>query len=223
MASANPVYAAVVEAGKAGRTTYLDIGCCMGTDVRKLAYDGYPASQILGCDLRREYIDAGYKLYRDADSCPIHFFTSDIFTVPLSFSPPRSEGVNISEVTELAQLQGAVTHIYTGALFHLFDEQTQYAIALRIAALLRREPGAGVFGRHSGLEEAGMIDDHLGRTRYGHSVDSWPLLWKTVFTEAECIEFAETRIVTDVKQEENPYNISRGRGENMLVWSVRIV
>ncbi|KAL6299382.1 hypothetical protein BKA93DRAFT_595333 [Sparassis latifolia] len=203
-----------------GNTIFLDIGCCMGTDVRKLVF-GYPAAHILGCDLRQEFIDGGYKLYQDAATCPIHFFTSDIFSVPVSFDARSPGSADISTVTELVQLQGTVTHIYTGALFHLFDETTQYAIALRVAALLKREPGAIVFGRHSGLEHEGMIDDHLGRTRYGHSTTSWPLLWKKVFAEAA--EFAETRLVTEVKREEHPYSLSRQRGQHMLIWSVRIL
>ncbi|GBE84355.1 predicted protein [Sparassis crispa] len=223
MASANPVYSAVLNAGRSGNTIFLDIGCCMGTDVRKLAFDGYPAPQILGCDLRQEYIDDGYKLYQDAATCPIHFFTSDIFSVPVSFDARTPGSADISTVTELVQLQGTVMHIYTGALFHLFDETTQYAIALRVAALLKHEPGAIVFGRHSGLEHEGMIDDHLGRTRYGHSTTSWPLLWKKVFAEAEGAEFAETRVVTEVKREEHPYSLSRQRGQHMLIWSVRIL
>lgn len=140
----------------------------VGSDVRKLVYDGYPAERVLACDLRREYIDLGYKLYQDLDTCPIHFFTSDIFAldpIPPSESSPAKVSVPVPtpEVTDLSQLRGALTHIYVGALFHLFDETTQYALALRLAVLLRKTRGAVVFGRHSGLDEAGMIDDHLGR------------------------------------------------------------
>lgn len=137
----------------------------VGSDVRKLVYDGYPAERVLACDLRREYIDLGHALYRDAETCSIRFFTSDIFayTPPTESPAAHPAELQLSEVLDLAQLQGALTYIYTGALFHLFDESTQYAIALRLAWLLRRAPGAVIFGRHAGLVEAGMIDDHLGR------------------------------------------------------------
>ena len=66
-------------------------------------------------------------------------------------------------VTDLTQLRGKLTHIYAGALFHLFDEAVQRALAFRLALLLKRDTGAVIFGRHQGLEEAGMIDDHLAR------------------------------------------------------------
>lgn len=134
----------------------------MGTDVRKLVYDGYPASSVLGCDVRHDYIDLGYKLYRDEDISQIRFFTSDIFDVLPSFTTATEAGHD-TKITSLSQMLGSLTHIYIGAVFHLFDESTQYAIALRLAALLKRVPGAVIFGRHQGLAQEGMIDDPLGR------------------------------------------------------------
>jgi hypothetical protein len=137
----------------------------VGTDVRKLVSDGYPATNVMGCDLRQEFLDYGYKLYRDKDKSQIHFFPSDIFETP--YPAAKSEApipsLDIATVTDLSQLVGVVAHFYTGALFHLFDESTQYALALRVATLLNRSTGSVIFGRHQGLVEAGMIDDHLGR------------------------------------------------------------
>lgn len=131
----------------------------VGSDVRKLVKDGYPASHVIGCDLRQEFIDYGYKLYDDRERCQIRFFPDDIFGIPY---PPTSLTA-VSESTGLASLAGQLDHIYTGALFHLFDEATQYALALRLTTLLKREPGAVVFGRHQGLEKEGLIDDHMSR------------------------------------------------------------
>ena len=134
----------------------------MGTDVRKLVYDGYPASNVVGCDLRQEFIEFGYKLYRDRGTCPIHFFASNIFDVPypIPVDETPAADIAISAVKTLSQLNNSVTHLYTGALFHLFDEPTQYTLALRVATLLKRAPGAIIFGRHQGLAESGSIDDY---------------------------------------------------------------
>ena len=141
----------------------------MGSDVRKIVSDGYPAKNVIGVDLRQEFLDLGYRLYDSAWG--INFFTSDIFEVPYP-TPKGTPAANIplSDVKSLSELRGRITHFYTGALFHLFDEPTQHALALRVAALLKREPGAIVFGRHQGLAEAGYIDDHLGR--YAHTVQT---------------------------------------------------
>lgn len=134
----------------------------VGTDVRNLVQDGYPASQVLGTDLRREYIDTGLNdLYRDADTCPIHFFSSDIFEVPLLSSAKSTTPLH--KITKLEQLVERVNHIYTGALFHLFDERTQFAIALRVGTLLNRKEGGVIFGRHQGREAEGVIPDVMER------------------------------------------------------------
>ncbi|KIP09368.1 hypothetical protein PHLGIDRAFT_126378 [Phlebiopsis gigantea 11061_1 CR5-6] len=221
----NPIYPEVLAAGKAGDTLFIDLGCCMGTDVRKLVADGYPAARVLGCDLRQSFLDFGYELFRDEDTCGIHFFPSDVFEVPYPGDSTPAPSIDVADVSDIVQLRGAVTHFYTGALFHLFDEQTQYALALRVAMLLKRAPGTVVFGRHQGLQEAGMIDDHMYRVRYGHSVASWPEMWKKVFAEVESPEFAETRIVVQAKLTEGFHRKQLGarRQTNMLVWSVKIV
>ncbi|KAI0339310.1 hypothetical protein BDW22DRAFT_618546 [Trametopsis cervina] len=225
MMAANPVYPQVLEAGKTGNTVLVDLGCCMGSDVRKIVADGYPASNVFGIDLRQEFLDLGYRLY-GTDAKGIHFLTSDVFEVLYPLPEATSaDSPSLDSVTNISQLRGRITHFYTGALFHLFDESTQYALALRVAGLLKREPGAVVFGRHQGLQEAGMIDDHLGRTRYGHSPASWPQLWKKVFSELESPEFSGTKVVVQAE-------LTSGFGRqvfqakkqtNMLVWSVRIV
>lgn len=202
----NPVYSAVVNAGRKGETWFLDIGCCsecgrlghllclqlnlpVGTDVRKLILDGYRAANVAACDLRSTFIDIGRDkergLFRDADSCEITFFAADILELSLSRSSGRQSvkratlretaaaALDAGATFGLESLKGCLNHVYTGALFHLFDEDTQYAIALRVALLLdlkqRGEEGTAskagcvVFGRHQGKEEAGVIDDDMGR------------------------------------------------------------
>ncbi|KAI0693936.1 hypothetical protein C8T65DRAFT_667456 [Cerioporus squamosus] len=223
----NEIYPSVVEAGKAGHTLFLDLGCMMGTDVRKLAYDGYPASHILGCDLREEYIELGYTLFRDKETCPIRFFASNVFDLPASppaTGPDTSKALDIATVSDLSQLYGSLTHIYTGALFHLFDKESQYGLALRLARLLKHEPGAVIFGRHQGLENEAYIEDHIGRNRrYGHSERSWPVLWKDVFAEVEGEEYSK-RVVVRARLTEGFSKdtfLARSRA-HMLYWSVQI-
>lgn len=132
--------------------------------MRNLVMDGYPAARVLGTDLRKEYIDIGLKdLYRDEDICQIHFFSSDIFDVPLHLEVAE-DLAELNEVTHLKQLVGRVNHVYTGALFHLFDESTQCAIARRVARLMIRTGGrAIIFGRHQGKEREDVIPDVMSR------------------------------------------------------------
>ena len=60
-------------------------------------------------------------------------------------------------VEQLKQLVWRLDHCHVVAVSHLFDERTQYALALRVAVLTKRAPGTIIFGRHEGLEEAGTI------------------------------------------------------------------
>lgn len=148
----------------------------MGTDLRKALLDGYPSDFLIGCDIRQTYIDQGHELFSDSrESCPITFFISDIFELPLTpnIAPPLPSVLSEGKLQKLEELKGRLSVIYAGALFHLFNEETQFAIAIRLLLLLRRpsasESGGDgpkkvvIFGRHQGLEEAGMIPDWLGR------------------------------------------------------------
>jgi hypothetical protein len=146
----------------------------VGTDVRKLVYDGYPAENVFACDIRHEFIDIGYELFNDKDQCKIHFFQSDVFEIPLDPLPSAGAG-DLGNVAHLRQLQGRVDQIYTGALFHLvgtmcrkyskeadvwndqFDESTQFAIALRLVTLLAKDRPAVIFGRHRGQISGGIV------------------------------------------------------------------
>lgn len=217
----------------------------MGTDARKLVYDGYSASNVLACDLRQNYLDEGYELYRDAETSSIRFFTSDVFDVPVRPVVP-SKTIPLPEITALGELQGRVTHMYTALLFHLFDEESQYAVAVRVATLLKRESGTILFGRHQGAENAYLNKEDFFRyvllssaslwgflfsqckffvssNRYIHSPESWKNLWVKVFTELEGAEFADNRVTVEAELKETFFygkNKLRGR---QLYWSVSIL
>ncbi|OCH86003.1 hypothetical protein OBBRIDRAFT_738852 [Obba rivulosa] len=222
--SEHDIYPSVLEAGQSGDTIFLDLGCCMGTDARKLVYDGYPATNILACDIRPEFIDLGFHLFGDGDACPIHFFTSDIFGVPVDFDqmPP---GVLTTEVTDLEEVTGSVNHIFTGALFHLFDESTQCALALRLLTLLRRKRGDIIFGIQQGLQEARYVSDQFGLGRFVHSAESWVRMWRKVFAEAEGEEFKEARVKLQTTLGDwcNYRKVETSSQSEVLYWSIEIV
>ncbi|THH31627.1 hypothetical protein EUX98_g2555 [Antrodiella citrinella] len=222
MMSKNAIYGEVLEAGQSGDTIFLDLGCCMGTDVRKLVFDGYPASNVVGCDLRQEFIDLGYELYKDRSSCAIRFIVDDIFDAD---APTDHAASDLAQVTRLCQLKDRVSHFYLGALFHLYDEQTQFAIALAVGKLLHKEKGGIAFGRHHGVTKEGVADDHLGRNRYAHSPTSWTTMWRQVFTQLVSAEFANSRIVVDAVLNAGFAKEILGAPSQtgMMYWSVKIV
>ena len=137
----------------------------VGTDVRKLAKDGYTAQNIVGCDLRDTFIESGFKLFHDKETCGINFFSDDIFE--LSPTPATTLGQltkPFNESRRLEDLKGRLSHVYTGALFHLFTEEPQYAIAIRLIRLLKEdESNCVIFGRHLGREFESIVKDFPGR------------------------------------------------------------
>ncbi|KAH0828781.1 major facilitator superfamily domain-containing protein [Lanmaoa asiatica] len=169
--SDNDAFAHIMKAsqstGQVNALLLLDIGCCMGTDLRHLVQSGYPSMGVIGCDIRQDFIDLGHSLYADRDTCPIAFFVADVFDITLRPFPQTADSVGpaLKGVRNLNELRGRVKYVYAGALFHLFDEGTQEATARRLATLLDVTEGSGpalIFGRHSAKAEEGIISDAFG-------------------------------------------------------------
>ena len=140
--------------------------CSVGTDVRKAVYDGYPGSQIVGYELIPEFLALGHKLCADEHTAPIRFIQGDVFAtdIPSAIQSVMPLSTPISQVSSLGDLLGRVAVIYTGALFHLFNESTQHAPALRLALLARKDKPTIIFGQHLGLAQAGVIDDGFAKS-----------------------------------------------------------
>ncbi|KAG2206523.1 hypothetical protein INT47_008540 [Mucor saturninus] len=93
-------YQRILDLGRTIKEPYfLDIGCCTGTDLRKLLLDGYPANFLVGLDIEPTYIDCGYALFRDKDHCPIQFIVGDV-----------------------SLLTTQMSMIHAGSVFHLFSD-----------------------------------------------------------------------------------------------------
>ena len=194
--------------------------------------DGFPLNQnkdnVLGCDLRSGYIKEGYALYGDGPTSesptPIRFFTDDIFDItPSPDDTTTTDSVAApDERLSLKALLGKVEFIHTGLLFHLFNEETQVALAERLVMLLNtsfeegRSKEVVVFGCHQGLEVAGYIVSDVPRYRYGHSPTSWASMWKSVFKRKYDEEWVERHVTIEAKTGER-------RGISVpLFWSVTV-
>lgn len=75
-----------------------------------------------------------------------------------------------------------------------------------------------------GILSCSFILIFVHRDRYGHSVASWPVLWKKVFTEVEGEAFADKVVVqAELRERLSPAIFGAKRQHYMLYWSVRIV
>ena len=148
MMSENPVYQSILDVGKSGQTWFMDLGCCLGQEIRKLVFDGAPSANTYGSDLWGGFFTVGYELFNDKDRLQTTFIAADVF----------------DDASPLVELAGQMNIVYTGDLFHLFDLEDQERIATRVIQLLAPQPGSMVVGRQSGSETPGAYS-RAGDTR----------------------------------------------------------
>ncbi|KAI9487761.1 MAG: S-adenosyl-L-methionine-dependent methyltransferase [Benjaminiella poitrasii] len=125
-------YKELIELGGKLEAPYLlDVGCCTGTDIRKLLLDGYPKQYLIGMDIEQCYIDSGYALFKDnPTTCPIRFFVDDIFTFDKTHF-----------------LCGTIAIVHAGSVFHLLDSNEKSKQFLQHITWLLR-PGGILVGGH---------------------------------------------------------------------------
>ena len=153
----------------------LDLGACLGQDIRKLIFDGADPSRIYGSDILPDFISAGYALFKDEDKFPANHFIcpADVF--------------DTSPDNQLSVLNGKVDILHATAVFHLFDAEQQAAVAERCMRLLRKTPGTRVLvlGAQVGNVKAVETVRPGGAKKFRHDEDSWRKLWENVCAKEE--------------------------------------
>lgn len=156
----------------------LDLGACMGQDLRKCVFDGAPANRLYASDLFSEYEDLSYELWRDRDTFPAHHFLPDDV---LADNDRFMQG---SLMTKLGP--GQTDIIVINMFLHLFDYQNQLRVATRILRLLSHRPGSIVLGSQAGVVNPveqplkppfDKTKDGKLRTIFRHSTASFIKLW----------------------------------------------
>ncbi|KAF7312539.1 Methyltransferase ausD [Mycena indigotica] len=186
----------------------LDLGCCcafrlnktrmlasahhviVGTDVRKLATDGFPIEQLIASDLHKEFWNYGHELFQTTpETLPIKFLEGDIFDPGFmqATTSPLESPLKLDTITSLTPLAGQLSVIHASYFFHLFSEHKQLELAKILAKLLSPQPGSLILGAHTSREEQGTRTrpyrgqgDQAGEM-FCHSPGSWVELWQSVF------------------------------------------
>jgi SAM-dependent methyltransferase len=164
--SLSPHYPAILKRLKTGEQNFLDLGCCFGQDLRKLAADGAPSEHLYGSDLRPEFFDLGYKLFKDTATLKSKFLVGDV----LDTSSPLSE------------LDGKIDIIYAASFLHLFGYEDQVKVCKRIVKLLKEKKDSVVLGRQIGNSNAGeqLLRNDRIKTRWRHNEESFKKIWEEV-------------------------------------------
>ena len=189
-----------------GDQTLLDLGCGFAQSVRRLVYDGAPAQNIYAVDLKRDFIDLGFELFRDRDSLHAHFLVADIF--------------DESESNELAEVEESIDIIWAFAFFHLWNLDEQRTAGTHAAHLLKRRKGSMIIGGQAGHIIGGEYPASTASGKiFFHDVQTFKKMW-TEIGEVTDMKFKIDVTVDDqgVKelQEGNP-------GVRRLVFSIEVV
>ncbi|KAK7462179.1 hypothetical protein VKT23_007783 [Stygiomarasmius scandens] len=189
-----PWYNQVLQSMKINESTiFLDMACCLGTDIRKAIADGFPAERIIASDICQEFWNLGHKLFRtNPEEIFPKFFCGDVLDT--SFIPDILQSNTSQEVPseqdKMASFAGHVKIIHASNLFHLFNEADQTTVAERLAVLVSHSPGSIIFGSQVGRHEKGYREEaiappanagYLGNKTFCHSVSSWTEMWHGIF------------------------------------------
>lgn len=165
LADRGELYAKLISILKSGGR-FLDIGCCLGQDIRKLVYDGAPQGSAAGAELNSGFIELGYELFNDRDR----------FNGPIV-------AANILEPLEgssLAEMIGSLDVVQLGMILHLFTWDEQVAAFENAIKLLKKEVSTLVIGQATGHLDGVETGGAWGRKTFKHNVDTFKELVQDV-------------------------------------------
>ena len=175
--------------------------------------------------LEKGFQDLGHKLFRTTpETYPVKFLVGDAFddahlslTAPIPSGPPPP----VASVSTLTELRGHISVIHAAALFHLFNEEKQFELGKRLAALLDPRPGSIILGSHSGMPEKGQRQRFYPKM-FCHSPSSWTQMWEEqIFEKGQVKVNTVLRDVTAVVEMlERGVPIEEGAKFYLLEWSV---
>lgn len=186
--------------------TLLDLGCCFGQDIRRLVADGVRGENLYGVDLRLQFLELGYELFRDKVSLRAHFLEGDVF----------EEDAEAEGGKELSTLDGKIDIIYAASFLHLFDWEEQVRVGMRMVRFMRGD--SLVFGRQVGTTKPGPYPRRMdpSRSRYTHDPDSFQRLWDEV-GEKTGTKWKVIAELKTVKGWEREVQEEHGAGESRMV------
>lgn len=164
----------------------LDIGCGLGTDLRRMTLDGASQRNLHGLDVEKDFIELGYELFNDSETNEMTFYVDNIL------EKSTIDKLHIKEKFAI---------IYSSSVIHLLNKEEIEKFLISVYAILQTN---GIFfGQTTGLASPQQLSDSRGKERYLHSKES-------LFEEFEAHGFRNVRI----ELQEHKTNLRRKGGEN---------
>jgi SAM-dependent methyltransferase len=182
---------------------HLDVGCCVGQDIRKLVLDGCPSERITGLELEPGFIDLGYALFKDQEKLQTMFLKANILT----------------DTALVQDFEGKMSSIHMGMVFHLFDREEQKKVLAHLLAMLV-DDGTGILLGHCIAHTDGVMQPAmLGKMTMRHNLETWKALCDEVRTETG-YKFTTWEELMMISMETR-YATWRDDGKRILAFEVR--
>lgn len=129
---------------------FLDVGTCLGQDIRKLIFDGAHLNHLYGAHILPQFISRGYDLFLDSAK-----LRRAQFLAPVDIFHPTSR---------LSDFSGRVDVLHANSLVHLFSWEDQVRAG---------EEGGKLAQAGQGECSAGQSDCALGGSGRGAQYSAW--------------------------------------------------
>ena len=186
----NPAYSSIIERIQLEAATFIDIGCFIGHDLRRLVFDGAPADKLVACDIVN-FWDVGFDFYRDRDSpfgkCVKHI-VDDVLHPNKEEQSTSHQLVSEDTKLKLADLNGKMDIVNVGLILHHWDWNDQVRVCKNLVEL-SKGPGAIIVGCQIGSTGKNRMKPHCEECPYGtfetywHNPETWTRMWDAIGQE----------------------------------------
>lgn len=152
---------------------FLDLGTCLGQDVRKLIHDGAPVECVYSSDIFAGYEAVGHALFRDLEKMRGHFIHGDIFD-----NAPDAP---------LVKTRGTWDVVSIMLFLHAFKWDDQVAICKSILKLLKPQPGSMVIGLQHANTKSGeeqiirqYQQERPDKYVFTHNKETFKQMWEEI-------------------------------------------
>ncbi|KAI0448335.1 hypothetical protein F5B21DRAFT_518984 [Xylaria acuta] len=149
----NPGMQRAIERLKApgSRDTFLELGGFICQTIRQLAFEGVDSARLYGTDLHAEFIELGYRQFRDRGTLQATFVPGDMLIPDADYATSAMARA----------FNGNISIVHASNFFHLFSRESQLVICERIVRFFRRglsaEGPAVLFGVQTGSLKPGEM------------------------------------------------------------------
>jgi SAM-dependent methyltransferase len=144
--SVHPRYPELLRRVRDENQRFLDVGCSLGQNLRKLANDGVDTRNLQGLELKLGLTELGFDLFQDGDR----------------FRGSFSAGNILSRADIPGLYDGSFDVIHAGFLLDRLDEYEQARVLERMIKLLKPKRGSFILGQQCQIEPCVKIEE-LGR------------------------------------------------------------